>query len=95
MADPLPPAPPSSRAVVDLLAFERTMLANERTLLAYLRTALGFAAAGGMALRVAPVGPTEATVGAIGVAFGAVLAVVGSWRFVTTRARHLRLLGGV
>ncbi len=83
----------ADRAVVDLLALERTILANERTLLAYLRTALGFAAAGAVALRQTPLGPVEWTLGIGGAVFAVVLTILGLWRFSAARRRYAGLVG--
>ncbi|EON30390.1 inner membrane protein [Gordonia terrae C-6] len=68
----------------------RFTLAAERTLLAWVRTALGFMAAG---IAVVYLSPDETTpmldivLGVLMVALGAVLAVLGAWRWRrTTRA---------
>ena len=80
MADPL--------TLTDRLALDRNVLANERTVLAYLRTALGFGAAGVTLWRFSPHDPTDRGVAFVSVLLGAVLLVVGVWRFVAAHRRY-------
>lgn len=65
----------------DHLAIDRTILANERTLLAYVRTALGFLVLG---LTFLHFFPHRVAQGAayVFLAIGALVAVIGAWRFV-------------
>ena len=69
----------------DHLALDRTRLANERTLLAYLRTALMLIVAGATAAKF--VGETHSVIiaGWLFIALGVVVAVLGTWRFLTMR----------
>lgn len=72
----------------DLLALDRTVMANERTLLAYLRTALvlGF---GGVSLpELFPDLPAHGALGAVSLVGGAILLVVGVWRFAAMQRRY-------
>lgn len=71
----------------DQLALDRTFLANERTLLAYVRTALALAGAGAGLLGFVDT-PAGRTGGLTLIAAGALVVLLGGWRFLTVR-RHL------
>ena len=73
----------------DHLARDRTVLANERTLLAYLRTAIALFAAGGTLLRFFPDSFSLRVLGVLLLLMGAVVVVLGGWRF-TVVAGHMR-----
>ncbi len=65
----------------DNLALERTRLANERTLLAYVRTALSMLGGGAVVLHFFPVDPMAITIGWFLVGAGALVLLVGVYRF--------------
>ncbi|HEX8694995.1 MAG TPA: DUF202 domain-containing protein [Longimicrobium sp.] len=71
----------------DQLALDRTFLANERTLLAYVRTALALAGAGAGLLGFVET-PAARSGGWVLLVAGALVMVLGIWRFLTVR-RHL------
>lgn len=70
------------------LAMIRTDLANERTLLSYARTALMTAGTGGTIITILEQSPSMIALGIALLAIGAVIFVVGVWRF---RVRQKRL----
>jgi putative membrane protein len=65
----------------DNLAMERTHLANERTLLAYVRTALSMLGGGAVVLHFFPVDPVAIAIGWFLVGAGAVVLLLGVYRF--------------
>ncbi|WP_439030428.1 YidH family protein [Gordonia terrae] len=80
LSDDTPPRPPGS---VDA----RFTLAAERTMLAWVRTALGFMAAGIAVVYLAPdqeAPALDVVLGVVMVGLGAVLALLGAWRWRRT-----------
>jgi putative membrane protein len=73
-------------ALRDQLAFDRTRLANERTLLSYMRTALMLIVAGATAVKIVDVNRSILVTGWIFLALGAVVGIVGVWRFLAMRS---------
>jgi putative membrane protein len=69
----------------DHLALDRTRLANERTLLAYLRTALMLLVAGATAVKFVAETASVVVSGWLFIGLGIVVAVLGTWRFLTMR----------
>jgi putative membrane protein len=69
----------------DHLAIDRTRLANERTLLAYLRTSLMLIVAGATAVKLVDVNRGILITGWIFLVLGAIVGVVGAWRFLVMR----------
>ena len=76
-----------STGMRDSLAMERTLLANERTFLAYVRTSLSLLAGGAVLLQLFPTDLRAVTVGWFLVAAGAVVILVGIYRFVRVKRR--------
>ena len=74
----------------DNLAMERTHLANERTLLAYVRTALSMLGGGAVVLHFFPLDPTANVIGWVLVGTGALVLVLGIFRFFRVRGRLTR-----
>jgi putative membrane protein len=70
----------------DHLAIDRTRLANERTLLAYLRTSLMMLVAGATAVKLVDVNMSVVVTGWLFIGFGAIVGVVGIWRFLAMRS---------
>jgi putative membrane protein len=79
--------PPTSEELIlrDHLALDRTRLANERTLLAYLRTSLMLIVTGATAVRFVAESESVVITGWVFIGLGAVIGVVGSWRFLAMR----------
>lgn len=74
----------------DHLAVERTRLANERTLLAYVRTALALAAAGAALLQFFPRSHALFGIAWMLVVAGALMLLIGAYRFVAVRRQLQR-----
>ena len=70
----------------DKLALERTRLANERTFLAYVRTALSLIAGGAVLFQFFSAVQLYAAVAWALFAAGALVLVMGIWRFCKVRA---------
>ncbi|MCD0461773.1 DUF202 domain-containing protein [Roseiconus lacunae] len=68
------------------LALIRTQLANERTILAYLRTAIMLAGTGVSLVKLLEVTPDLIRLGWLLIALGAVVMVIGTYRYL--RLRH-------
>ena len=66
---------------------ERTHLANERTLLAYVRTALSMLGGGAVVLHFFPLNATANAIGWVLVGTGALVLVLGIFRFFRVRSR--------
>ncbi len=76
----------------DQLAIDRSVLANERTFLAYCRTSLALFITGAGAIKFLE--GTLASVGGWGlIILGVVVAVIGSWRSLTT-SRNIKTVYG-
>lgn len=71
----------------DHLALDRTRLANERTLLAYTRTALMLVIAGASAVKFIGETPSVVITGWVFVALGALVGILGTWRFLHMKAK--------
>ena len=71
----------------DHLALDRTRLANERTLLAYIRTAFMLVVAGATALKLLVETPAIVVTAWLFIVLGAIVAVIGTWRFESMRRR--------
>ena len=79
----------------DHLALDRTRLANERTLLAYLRTALMMMVTGATAVKFIGESRTVIVTGWIFIGLGALVAVIGTWRFLAMQRAINRRAGAV
>jgi putative membrane protein len=71
----------------DSLALERTHLANERTFLAYVRTALSMLGGGAVVLHFFPDDRSAVAIGWFLVGTGAVVLLLGIYRFVRVKSR--------
>lgn len=75
----------------DYLAIDRTQLANERTFLAYVRTALALAVLGATILKFIHFDFSDLT-GYLFMIAGAVVLLIGVWRFIQVRSRLARIV---
>ncbi|QFU77052.1 DUF202 domain-containing protein [Halioglobus maricola] len=73
-------------SIRDSLALERTRLANERTLLAYVRTGLSLIAAAAVLFQFFSSQHTHVAMAWLLLVFGAVVLVVGVYRFYSVRS---------
>jgi putative membrane protein len=78
-------ADPDQLILRDHLAIDRTRLANERTLLAYLRTALMLIVAGATVVKFVAESRRVVISGWLFIAFGVLVGLFGTWRFLTMR----------
>ncbi|GAB5402026.1 MAG: hypothetical protein Aurels2KO_02570 [Aureliella sp.] len=85
-------AEPDELTIRDHLARDRTTLANERTFLSYIRTAFGFAAAGGTLIKLFPTEQSSQILGGGLLAAGAIILIVGIWRFTVVRIQLRRII---
>lgn len=75
----------------DHLAVERTHLSNERTLLAYIRTALSLIIGGAVILQFLPNKPALVVVAWAAIVAGALVSVIGGYRFLKVRSQIPRV----